>query len=130
MAVRCLTNRSSGLDRWSDHEKKRPVFMLWQIQRLGLQNQNTVALLDFFPLLFQTVQDFMLLCRRRNSITLRRPLQNPHWMISKVHGDDNLKASWLRGPQNLQPMFAEKLLSHFATRCVHSKLLAPTPSSG
>lgn len=109
--------------------KKRTV---WCCGRLSLWvcEIRTRWLCWIFPLLSQTEQHFMLFCRGRNSITLRKPLQNPHWTISKVHGDDNLKRSRLLGAGNAQPVFAGIALSHFATRCINSEVLGPAPSSG
>lgn len=86
--------------------------MLWQIERLGLRNQNLVD----FSLLFQTVQGFRLFCRRRNSIALRKPLQKPHWMVSQEHGDENEPPA----PSALET-FAEISLSHCKAPWLNSK---------
>lgn len=103
---------------------------MWGTSSVWICEIRTRFLCRMFSPSFPNCAGFHALLQKRNPITLRKPLQNPHWMISKVHSDDNLKASRLLGPGNLQPMFAEISLSHFATRCMNAKLLAPTPSSG
>lgn len=60
--------------------KKKNSFMLWQIERLGLRNQNTVALLDFFP----TFPN----CAGFHALLQKKKLNHPEETFTKPTLDD------------------------------------------